>query len=480
MRDGRTYPLVALVILDGWGIAPPGPGNAVELAETPVFDRLWRDYPHAHLAASGEAVGLPDGTDGQLRGRAPDDRLGPHPRPGSHAREPGDRDRASSSRTTRCVGGLRARRETSTCSGSSRTAASTRTSTISRRCSTFAPEQDAGSTRSPTGATSSPHSAVHDLAELPVDRIATVAGRYYAMDRDNRWDRTERALRRDRGRRRRARGRSVAAVQASYDRGVTDEFIEPVVIDGRPRLDPERDAAIFFNFRPDRARQLCEKLGELGVDLTTMTRYRDDFDFPVAFPEHDRRRTCSRRCSPPTASASSTRPRPRSTRTSRTSSTAAARSRSPGEDRILVASPRDVPSYDHKPEMSAPEVAERVVRGDRARTATASCVVNFANPDMVGHTGVIPAVVQAVETTDECLGRVVDAVERAGGVCTRHRRPRQRRDPAAGGRRQPAHRPHDEPGAGDPDGGRGRFARRASSPTWRRRSSRSSASSMPH
>ena len=75
-------------------------------------------------------------------------------------------------------------------------------------------------------------------------------------------------------------------MQASYDRGITDEFIEPVVIDGRPRLDPERDTAIFFNFRPDRARQLSEKLGELGVDLTTMTRYRDDFDFPVVFPEH--------------------------------------------------------------------------------------------------------------------------------------------------------------------------------------------------
>src|SRR5947207_15940061 len=106
------------------------------------------------------------------------------------------------------------------------------------------------------------------------------------MDRARRWDRTERA--------RRAivvgdgahSDDPVAAVQASYARGITDEFIEPVVIDGRPRLDPERDTAIFFNFRPDRARQLCEKLRELGVDLTTMTRYRHDFDFPVVFPEH--------------------------------------------------------------------------------------------------------------------------------------------------------------------------------------------------
>src|SRR5213082_3067013 len=115
------------------------------------------------------------------------------------------------------------------------------------------------------------------------------------MDRDKRWDRTERAL----GAIVNGEGEHaddpVAAVQASYARGITDEFIEPVVIDGGPRLDPERDTAIFFNFRPDRARQLCEKLRELGVDLTTMTRYRDDFDFPVVFPSTSSRRR-SRRC----------------------------------------------------------------------------------------------------------------------------------------------------------------------------------------
>src|SRR5205085_6022112 len=133
----------------------------------------------------------------------------------------------------------------------------------------------------------SPHSAVHNLAELPTDRIATVAGRYYAMDRDKRWDRTERALRAIVEGEGEHADDPIAAVQASYDRGVTDEFIEPTVIDGRPRLDPGRDTAIFFNFRPDRARQLSEKLGELGVDLTTMTRYRDDFDFRVVFREQE-------------------------------------------------------------------------------------------------------------------------------------------------------------------------------------------------
>ena len=169
-----------------------------------------------------------------------------------------------------------------------------------------------------------------------------------------------------------------------------------------------------FDFRPDRARQLSEKLGELGVDLTTMTRYRDDFEFPAAFPEHVVEHTLAEvlaehgvrqlhaaeteKYAHVTYFLDGGREQPFA-----------------GEDRILVDSPRDVPSYDHKPEMSAQEVADRVVRAID-EDGYGFVVVNFANPDMVGHTGVIPAVVQAVETTDECLGRVVDAVERAGGV----------------------------------------------------------------
>jgi 2,3-bisphosphoglycerate-independent phosphoglycerate mutase len=206
----------------------------------------------------------------------------------------------------------------------------------------------------------------------------------------------------------------IAAVQASYDRGVTDEFIEPIVIDGRPRLDPARDTAIFFNFRPDRTRQLSEKLGALGVDLTTMTRYRDDFDFPVAFPEHVVQNTLAEVLSDHGI---------RQLHSAETEKYAhvtyfldgGREEPFAGEDRILVDSPRDVPSYDHKPQMSAPEVADRIVEAID-EDGYGFVVVNFANPDMVGHTGVIPAVVEAVETADECLGRVVEAVERKGGV----------------------------------------------------------------
>jgi len=203
-------------------------------------------------------------------------------------------------------------------------------------------------------------------------------------------------------------------VQASYDRGITDEFVEPVVIDGRPRLHPERDTAIFFNFRPDRARQLCEKLRELGVDLTTMTRYRDDFDFPVAFPEHVVENTLAE-----VLSAHGIR-QLHAAETEKYAHVTyfldgGREEPFAGEERILVDSPRDVPSYDHKPEMSAPELAEKVVL-EIEGGGYGFIVVNFANPDMVGHTGVIPSVVQAVETTDTCLGRVVDAVGKAGGV----------------------------------------------------------------
>jgi len=411
MRDGRTYPLVALVILDGWGIAPPGPGNAIELAETPVFDRLWHDYPHAQLTASGEAVGLPDGQMGNSEvghltigsGRVLDQdlvRVNRAVESGSLFENEALRAAFERGENVHLLGlvshgGVHSHID--------------HLQALLR----FAPERTWIHAFT-DGRDVSPHSAVHDLAELPAERIATVAGRYYAMDRDNRWDRTERALRAIVDGEGEHADDPVAAVRASYARGVTDEFIEPVVIDGRPRLDPERDAAIFFNFRPDRARQLSEKLGELGVDLTTMTRYRDDFDFPVAFPEQDVRNVLAE-----VLSAHGIR----QLHAAETEKYAhityfldgGREEPFTGEDRILVDSPRDVPSYDHKPEMSAPDVAERVVRAI-GEDGYGFVVVNFANPDMVGHTGVIPAVVQAVETTDECLGRVVDAVERAGGV----------------------------------------------------------------
>jgi 2,3-bisphosphoglycerate-independent phosphoglycerate mutase len=259
----------------------------------------------------------------------------------------------------------------------------------------------------------SPHAAEHDLAELPTERIATVAGRYYAMDRDKRWDRTQRAY--DaivEGRGWRADD-PIEAVRASYERDVTDEFIEPVVLEGRPRLTRD-DSAIFFNFRPDRTRQLSQRLLEGGFDLTTMTHYRDDFDCPVAFAEREVDETLAQVLSENGI---------RQLHAAETEKYAhvtyflngGREEEWPGETRILVPSPREVGTYDKKPEMSAREVAERFC-GALEENGYGFAIVNFANPDMVGHSGVIPAVVQAVETTDTCLGRVAETVLRLGGV----------------------------------------------------------------
>jgi 2,3-bisphosphoglycerate-independent phosphoglycerate mutase len=259
----------------------------------------------------------------------------------------------------------------------------------------------------------SPTSAAKDLAELPTDRIATVCGRYYSMDRDKRWDRTDKAFEAI------VHGRGVEGsdpvkeVQRSYDEGVTDEFIEPIVFPDRPRLGPN-DSAIFFNFRPDRGRQLTERLLASEFDVTTMTRYSKDFDCPVAFEEQDVPETMAEVCAEHGI---------RQLHVAETEKYAhvtyffngGREDEWAGERRILVPSPRDVPSYDHKPEMSAAEVAEKFDQA-LAEDGYGFAIVNFANPDMVGHTGSIPAATKAVEATDQALGRVLAAVEREGGV----------------------------------------------------------------
>ncbi len=269
-------------------------------------------------------------------------------------------------------------------------------------------------------------------AQATVDRcgarFGTVGGRYYAMDRDRRWDRSELAFRAI------ASGEGAAppvstaaeAVAAAYARGETDEFILPTVIGEAATIRPG-DAVIFFNFRPDRARQLVRALGEPDFDefdrppwfrpvgLTTLTEYQEGWPYPVAYPPE----------------------RPETT----LAATLAARGHTQlhvaetekyahvtyffnggdeqpndGEERRLVDSPRDVPTYDHKPEMSARAAAAAFVEAWTAGDHRFG-VINFANPDMVGHTGVVEAAVAAVETVDSCLGEVLDAVHARGGAC---------------------------------------------------------------
>jgi len=407
----RRHPLVALVILDGWGCAPPGPGNAVELADTPVFDRLWRTYPHTTLAASGEAVGLPPGQMGNSEvghltigsGRVLFQdlmRVNKAIEDGSFFENAALRAAFERGERTHLLGLV------------SHGGVHSHIDHV-QALLTFAPEKTWLHAFT-DGRDVSPHSAVDDLAELPVGRIATVAGRYYAMDRDARWERTDRAFDAIVNGKGEQAADPIEAVRRSYERGITDEFIEPVVIADRPRLDPARDSAIFFNFRPDRARQITQKLVEAGVDITTMTRYRSDLDTPVAFGEQEVAETLAEVLSEHDV---------RQLHVAETEKYAhvtyffngGREQEWTGEMRVLVPSPRDVPSYDHKPEMSAAAVADRFVE-ELEGDSYAFAVVNFANPDMVGHTGSIPATVKAVETVDGCLGKVVAAVEAKGGV----------------------------------------------------------------
>jgi len=411
---------VVLVILDGWGCAPPGPGNAVELADTPVFDALWRRYPHGTLEASGLAVGLPPGQMGNSEvghltigaGRVVYQdlvRVNNAIEDGSffenealraafaRARERGRNVHllglVSYGGVHSHVDHLRALWELAGREG------------MQERTVVHAFTD---------GRDVSPHAARDDVAELVAEgvRIVTVSGRYYAMDRDGRWERTDRAVAALLDGEGRQADDPVVELERSYAEGVTDEFVEPAVLPG-PRIGPD-DAAIFFNFRPDRARQLSERLHERGIDLTTMTRYRADFPFPVAFDEQNVHEAMAEVLAEHGA---------RQLHVAETEKYAHVtyffnggdEHEWEGETRILAPSPRDVPTYDRKPEMSAAEVTRRFV--EELPNGYRFAIVNFANPDMVGHTGVIPAVVRAVEVVDECLGRVLEAVERLDGAC---------------------------------------------------------------
>jgi 2,3-bisphosphoglycerate-independent phosphoglycerate mutase len=416
--------LVALVVLDGWGCAPPGPGNAVALAATPVFDGLWSRYPHTTLEASGEAVGLPPGQMGNSEvghltigaGRVVDQdfmRVNRAIRDGSFFANDaltGAARRAHGRGGSLHLIGL-----------VSRGGVHSHVDHLLALVELAAREGLAERTHVHAftdGRDVSPTSAAGDVAALVAAgvRVATVCGRYYAMDRDRRWERTERAFAALTEREGQRVADPVAAIRASYERGVTDEFLEPMIVgDAEAGAIGADDAVVFFNFRPDRARQLSRLLVDRGYDLTTMTRYDAALDAPAAFPEQDVRMTLAEtvaehglgqlhvaeteKYAHVTYFLNGGREAPW-----------------PGEERILVPSPQEVATYDLKPEMAAAEVADRFA----ARVAgggLALAVVNFANPDMVGHTGVVPAVVRAVEATDAALGVVVGAVQARGGAC---------------------------------------------------------------
>ena len=420
-EPGASATPAALVILDGWGLAEPGPGNAVELADTPVFDELWGRWPHTTLTAWGPAVGLPEGQMGNSE-------VG-HLNLGAGAVVKQDLLRIDEAiddgsffenEVLRAACDVERLHLLGLVSAGGVHASTPHLEALVKLARDQGVE-DIVIHAFTDGRDTNPDSGAGYLAELEAKlpenaRVASVTGRYYAMDRDRRWDRTELARKALVDREAEFHADSgEAAVRAAYERGETDEFIKPTLVGGEGRIRPG-DGVIFFNFRPDRARQLTEVLAKLpDLSITTLTQYREDWDHPVAFPPE----------------------RPAVT----LASTLASRGLSqlhvaetekyahvtyffnggeeepyPGEDRCLVDSPRDVPTYDHKPEMSAREATDAFVERWKAGDY-AFGIINYANPDMVGHTGVIEAAVKAVETVDECLGRLVEAVSDSGGIC---------------------------------------------------------------
>jgi 2,3-bisphosphoglycerate-independent phosphoglycerate mutase len=433
-------PLI-LIVLDGWGINPERDANAIALARTPVYDSLLARYPNAQLIASGEAVGLPPGQmgnsevghtnmgagrivyqdltrinkaigDGELRGNS-----------------------ALRAAIDRCTGDRHALHFIGLLSDGgvhSHHAHLHALLEIAARLGArrvFAHAITDGRDTSPTSGAGFVGQLQAVMAHVGAGRIATVCGRYYAMDRDKRWERTKLAY--DaivRGIAETTTRAPVEAVEASYAAGVTDEFIRPIVVvdaEGAP-VAPIRagDSVMFFNFRADRARQLTRALAlddfdgfdrnrRPDVHMTTMTVYDRTFTFPVIFPPQtfegnladvleERNRTNLRlaeteKYAHVTYFFNCGREEPYR-----------------GEDRLLIPSQK-VATYDLMPSMSAPAIADHLVgeiNGNRHNVV----ISNFANADMVGHTGKLDAAIAAVETLDGCLGRIMAALHEAGGV----------------------------------------------------------------
>ncbi|MBV9336464.1 MAG: 2,3-bisphosphoglycerate-independent phosphoglycerate mutase [Solirubrobacterales bacterium] len=425
-----------LVVLDGWGIAPDSPGNAISLADTPVFDELWSSYPHSQLIACGRAVGLPEGQMGNSE-------VG-HMNLGAGAvvmqdltriDEAADTGKFSANRVLRDAFSEAKRVHLIGLASDGGVHSGWAHLQALIRLGASLEVEDLVLHAFTDGRDTLPHSGAGYLetvegwmADAGAGRIGSVVGRYWAMDRDRRWDRTQRAY--DLLVHGSAEHRAASAVQAvkqAYEREETDEFITPVVVGGGEACIRPGYSVFAFNFRPDRMRQLTRALAEPGFGefdrggasvverYATMTQYEEDWGYPVAFPPER---------------PSVTLPRVLAERTVRQLHVAETEKYAhvtyffscgeeqpfDGERRELVPSPRDVPTYDHKPEMSAPAAARAFVEAWREDSPTFG-IINFANPDMVGHTGVIEAAVRAVETVDGCLGEVVTAVHRSGGAC---------------------------------------------------------------
>lgn len=426
-----------LVILDGWGLREPTWDNAVAQARTPTWSHLWEnpDYPRAQLTTHGPAVGLPVGQMGNSEvghlnlgaGRVVTQslqRIGQAIESGEFATNPvllelfqRVRERGTTLHLLGLIGtgGVHAQDThlLALCELARR-------EEIPNVCThAFLDGRD---TPPQSG-----HGFLSELVGRTGCAVTTLMGRFYAMDRDRRWERTERAYRALVYGEGEIAREPLAALHAAYQAGETDEFVQPRVIVGEQQeplgLIRDGDGVVFFNFRADRARQLSRALADPAfaefnrgehhpeVQVATLTHYDAEFPLPTVFPPQPMTNLLA------DVLAASGR---RGFRTAETEKyphvtyffNGGAEEPPPGEERRLVPSPR-VTTYDLQPEMSAPEVTDGLVAAIRSEQYDL-LVCNYANPDMVGHTGVLQAAIQAVETVDSCLGRVLDACRETG------------------------------------------------------------------
>ncbi|MFG6176279.1 2,3-bisphosphoglycerate-independent phosphoglycerate mutase [Halomonas sp. THAF12] len=437
---------VALIILDGYGHNPDPTDNAILAARTPVMDRLWETRPHALVHTDGRYVGLPDGQMGnsevghmnlgagrivyqdftRITKAVDDGELADNAILTGPLKAAAEAGRAVHLLGLLSPGGVHSHEDHIL--AMAELAAQRGAKRIYVHA--FLDGRDTA----PKSARASIERTNAKLAELVGAEngyVASLIGRYYAMDRDNRWDRVEQAYRlATEGAAEHVAQSAEAGLDAAYDRGETDEFVTATAIisgDAPVRME-DGDAAFFMNFRADRARELTRAFVEddfagfarqarpqlAGGSLVTMTQYAADIPAPAAFPPEELHNTLGEVMEKRGLTQ---------LRIAETEKYAhvtfffsgGREAEYQGETRVLVPSPQDVKTYDEKPEMSAVEVTDRLVEAIESG-AHDLIVCNYANGDMVGHTGDFDAAVKAIETIDACVGRVVEALEKVGGA----------------------------------------------------------------
>jgi 2,3-bisphosphoglycerate-independent phosphoglycerate mutase len=434
-----SVPRVVLVVLDGFGERSETDGNAVRLARMPTFAKLYSKYPHVLIGASGNDVGLPDGQMGNSEvghlnlgaGRIVYQdivRIDKSIKDGSffsNATLAATVDAAKASGGTLHIFGL-----TSPGNVHASLEHAYALCELAKRRGLTRVAWHAfldGRDTPPKSAAGYLRDVAARLGEIGVGRLASAVGRYYAMDRDKRWDRIEVAWRMLTDGTGEAVDDLAAAVERGYDK-LTDEFVTPLVHKSQGAVIKDGDACVFFNFRADRARQLTLAFHAGDADFphfnrsprpklaafATMTRYDAKIDVPAAFPPQSLAMILGE------VLARNAVPQLRTAETEKYAHVTyffngGVEQAFPGEERRLVPSNRDVATYDLAPEMSAAPVADGVVDALKAGTP-AFILVNFANPDMVGHTGMLEPAVSALETIDACIGRIVEAAAAANAT----------------------------------------------------------------